>query len=489
MELLILFAIPCAFVLAAVCWRLKPRFNGSFIPLCGLLTILTGSVLGREFFSISAGPLPITIDRLILGGMSAIFIVGCWLGSQRIRSFNRLDYIVIVLQLYLSYSTVTHDWRFLDNMPASRLLFFNWLPATLYFVMRHTRVQLVDLKLVAVALGIFGAYLAITAVAEVKDITAIILPRYILTSEIREFLGRGRGPFLNPVSNGLFMTACLCCVLMAWPRFKGSTHRVLIIGLAGVIAVGIYATLTRSVWLALVVACGWFVWLPATRRQKGAMVVVATLVSIIMFPVLAEKLFSFKRDKEVSVEEMEQSAELRPMFAVIAFNMFQDNPVLGVGFGQYSQAKYPYLQDPHSGMPLSLTKGLMQHNVFLAYLTETGLIGLGILLIFLTQLFFLGWQVWRNNRISILSRQFGLLLIAVLSTYVVNGMFHDVSIIPMAQVLLFYLAGLINNISTEAFALDQGSVPIVTFGETQCAAAKSRSAVTDHSESYLPSAS
>ena len=67
---------------------------------------------------------------------------------------------------------------------------------------------------------------------------------------------------------------------------------------------------------------------------------------------------------------MEQSAQLRPLFAIVAMNMFHDRPLFGCGFGQYAREKYPYLQDPYSGRPLANTKYLMQHNVFLAYLTE-----------------------------------------------------------------------------------------------------------------------
>lgn len=491
MELLAAFALPCLAVALAAWIRFQPRFNLSLLPLVGLLVVLTSSVLGHEFYNVSIGPIPITLDRILLGFGGLLLIGGSWLGREQLRRLNRLDIIVIVLIMYLGFSTVTHDWRLLDNMPASRFLFFNFLPAALYFMMRSSRIRIVDLKLTAVALGIFGVYLAVIAVAEVKDIRAIIFPRYILNSEITEFFGRGRGPFLNPVSNGIFMTTSFCCVLMAWPRFRTPVYRVGILSLTAAILIGIYSTLTRSTWMGLVLACGWFIWMPAKRQHKGLMVVVATLVSIAAFPLIADKLFSFKRDKEVSVEEMAQSAKLRPMFAYVAYNMFQDRPIAGVGFGQYPKAKYPYLRDPHSGMPLSLTRGLMQHNIFLAYVTETGLIGLGLLLILLSQMMFMSWQIWRNRQLELLARQYGLLFLALLTSYIVNGMFHDVSIIPVIQVLVYFLAGVVNNIYTapEVFVAEQASVPIVEFNQSRHTAAATSDSGGEAPEGTFPSAS
>ena len=134
--------------------------------------------------------------------------------------------------------------------------------------------------------------------------------------------------------------------------------------------------------------------------------------------------------------------------------------MFGVGFGQYGQAKTPYLKDPSSGKPLMITKDLMQHNVFLAYLTETGLVGLSALTMMLLMMLFTSWKVWRNKTINLWARQFGLLGVVMLSCYCVNGMFHDVSIIPMNHVFLFFLIGLVNNIysNAKAFVPEQQTV-------------------------------
>jgi len=66
------------------------------------------------------------------------------------------------------------------------------------------------------------------------------------------------------------------------------------------------------------------------------------------------------------------------------------------------------------------------------------------------------------------ARQFGLLGVVMLSCYCVNGMFHDVSIIPMNHVFLFFLLGLVNNIysNVNAFAAEDQIVLVTGSAST-----------------------
>lgn len=451
-ELLVTLVIPLLAV-ATIAWlRFQPTFNVTLLPALGLSVLLVGSVLGHEFFHISAGPIPITFDRLLLAAAASWFGWRFLTGREDLLRLNRVDMAILIWLVVISISTLTHDFQVLNNMPASRLLFFNWLPVLLYLIVRHCQITAGDLKFIATVMGALGIYLALTGVAEMKGFEALVYPKYILQSDFREFLGRGRGPFLNPVSNGIFQTLCFCCLLAWWPhqtdngQHPWNRNAFVIVGLALVICLGVYATLTRSTWIGLVAACGIFVFVPAPRQAKGLMLMGATVAALFLAPVLADKVLSFKRDQDVSQADMEQSAQMRPMFALVAWNMFQDRPLAGVGFGQYYQAKTPYLKDPHTGLPLTITKSLTQHNVFLAYLTETGLIGLAALLGLLSQFARMSWSVWRDDRLHLWPRQIALIGLVLVSAYCINGMFHDVSIVPQMHMLLFFWMGLVNNV-------------------------------------------
>lgn len=456
-ELFVTLVVPLIAVAVCAWFRFNPRPNLNLLPTLCLGVVLVDAVFGHDFFHVKVGPLPITLDRILLGVAFLYFAWRFLTGRENLEALNRLDWAVLLWLAVITVSTMTADYKFNDNMPLSRLLFFNWLPVVLYFICRHSRFSIADFKFMSVVMGAFGLYLALTAIMETRGLEAYVFPRYIMTSDVVEFLGRGRGPFLNPVANGTYQAICFCCVLVWWPRSNQST-KFWLVACALVISIGVYATLTRSVWLSLIAACGCFIFMPAPQRAKGAMVVAATLVSIIMFPTISEKVLSFKRDKNVSVADMEQSAQLRPLFAIVAYNMFQDRPIAGVGFGQYSRAKYPYLKDPNTGKPLTLTRPFMQHNVFLAYVTESGLIGLAVLMFLLFQCLRVTWRVWSNQETHLVARQLGLLGLVLLSCYTINGMFHDVSIVPKMHVLLMFLFGMINNVYSRASSFSINAV-------------------------------
>ena len=446
-EIIILMLLSVAFLAACVLLRFQFFSVGklNWLPLGCVGVVLIGSVLGRDFFHLSLGPLPLTLDRLLLGVLWLVFGWQALFNRQRLTRINYVDFAILIWLAMITFSTFTHDFTIMENGPLSRLLFFNYVPVLLYFLTRWVRLEAADLKVVALMLVVFGVYLAFTALAETRGMPALVFPTYIMNAEEREFLGRGRGPFLNPVSNGVFMAVCICSALMWWPRMKSRRGKLIVLALALFISIGVYSTYTRSTWLSLVVGMGVFVFWPSKTYQKGIMIVAATLMAIALFPVIGDKIFSFKRDQDVSLAEMQKSALLRPLFVEIAWEMVQDRPVLGVGFAQYPKAKYPYLQNPHTTEALRDTRGLMQHNVFLAYVVDMGFVGLvtlvGLLGAFLTA----SWQVWRNRSLDLWVRQFALANIVLMAGYCVNGMFHDVSIVPMMHSLLFFWIGVVSN--------------------------------------------
>jgi hypothetical protein len=413
------------------------------LHIIGVMVILVGSVFGYEFFNVSV----ITFDRLLLGGLVALAGFAWLLNKESLRVPNGMDAAIFLVVGVIAFSAITHDFRFSGGLPIARLLFFYMMPLALYLVVRTAKLNSLDLAAITTALGVLAVYLALTGIAEVKQMHAIVFPRYIVESTGTEFFGRGRGPFLNPVSNGIFQVAGFCCILFWWPKATGR-WKVLLLGVAFLIAIGCYATLTRSVWLTLFLVVGIGFWLTTKQHQKGTLVIAGTLAALLLLPVLGDKVLAFKRDKNVSVEDMSDSAKLRPLFLKVATRMFEDRPMLGCGFGQYAREKYPYLQDAYTGQPLSKTKGYLQHNVFLAYLTEMGLIGLTALLIMLGVIAKRAWLLWTDMDKPIEQRQFGFLMAAVLLGFSVNGMFHDTSIMPMVNYLLLFVAGIVNNIQT-----------------------------------------
>ncbi len=420
------------------------------LPWLAFLVVVIGAVWGYEFWNRKIGPLPVTIDRLLWGLLMLEMFRQWSLGRWRLRPLQPVDWLVLGLFLTLVVSTLTHDFRDRDSLPLSRLLFFNLMPFGLYLVARFAPLADRDMRAILWGTAGFGAYLALTGIAEWRGWNAWVWPRYIVDPNFTEFYGRARGPFLNPIVNGTFLIAGL--IAAAWcVSTTDLRRRWWWMAVIAASLLGIYATLTRSVWLTLILVVAGAAWLFVGTRGRGLLLIGGTLVVAGLFAVAGSNLNSFKRDKFVSEEDMSESAALRPLLAQVAWRMFLDKPVVGHGFGQYSAAKRLYHQQV-TDEPLKKVLPYMQHNVVLSYLTETGLIGV-LLLVGIWGAY--AHAAWRLTRVA-WGRPAGMIGLvggAILVAYIVNGMFHDVSIMPAIGSLYFLFLGLMANLTSPQLPL------------------------------------
>ena len=93
----------------------------SLLHAVALGVVIVGSVFGYEFFHTSGGPIPITLDRMLLGGLLAL-AGWSWLKQrENLRQLNMMDITIIGVILFLGFSTFTNDYKFAKNLPLSRL--------------------------------------------------------------------------------------------------------------------------------------------------------------------------------------------------------------------------------------------------------------------------------------------------------------------------------------------------------------------------------
>ena len=441
MEFLIIIAGVASLVWGAVLLRRGGLLGGS------LVILLAGVCFGHPFFNLPLGPIPLTLDRLLLAGLVVATIVYRRFGWTRPKPMTVADWALGAFIAVLLVSTLTHDWQFNHFQPLALVLFFFLMPLAMYWIVRQTPVNPRALERMYLAFGLFGIYLAITSVAEMRGMWAFVFPRYIGSTEFLEFYGRGRGPLLNPAGSGILQGLCMFAMLMRWPRV-GRQGQLLILALVPLYALGIYSTLTRSAWIGL--ALGLMVILAFSLPRAWRTVVIGTLV-LTSLPVAAlnwERLLSFKRDKDLSAAEAAQSVNLRPIMAVVAWHMFLDRPLLGSGFGQYPTEHLNYLSDRSTDLPLEKARPYVQHNAFLSLLVDTGLVGMGLFTTALVLWMRMAWRLWQNQRASPAVRSFGLLFLAFVGVWTPNAMFQDVLIIPMINMLMFFMAALVVNLAT-----------------------------------------
>jgi O-antigen ligase len=451
MEFLLAIAVPAALLWAAVFLR----FAGLWGCLVALLPI--GSVLGYEFYHVSV----ITSDRVLTGVCVCLAALGRWWGITRAKPWNLSDFWFACFIGVVAVSTVAAVLGGGGSPPIAKLLFFFLLPACLYVVAREVEITPGRLLALYAVLALFGLYLAGTSVAEKYGLEWAIYPKYIVTSANQEFLGRGRGPLLNPSANGVLLALGLSCWLMFYPLF-GKFGRLILTGGVGVYLAGIYCTMTRCVWMGGAAVLGGIIYATLPKRLRLPFVVTTLIAGTLFVGANLEKFKSFKRDKNVDEAGMRESAQLRPILAVVAWKMFLDHPIAGVGTGQYTaEAKY-YLQDRDVDLPLEKARPYVQHNIFLSILTENGLLGLIPFLAILTIWSRDAWRLWNRQDAPLPVRQFGLVFLGALAGYLCNGMFQDVLIMQMINNYFFFLAGCLRNVAAQDASAWSFAAPLST---------------------------
>lgn len=455
MEILLLIA-----AVAALLWALVfLRYAGLWGAVVAILPI--GTILGYEFFNTAD---VITIDRLLLGACVALAAIGRWWGAWRGKPWNMSDWLMAFFFAIVCFSTLTSDFMANNKYGLSKLLFFFFLPSFMYILARQLEITPERLRGMFAVFALLGLYLAFTSIAEKYGLNWAIYPKYIINSQNEEFLGRGRGPLLNPSANGVLLTLGLSCWLMFFPLF-GRFGKLLLTSVLPVFLMGIYCTLTRCVWMGGAAALGGITVITMPKKLRIPLVACMLIGGILVVGLNLEKLKSFKRDKNVSEAGMRESAELRPILAYVAWQMFLDYPIAGVGTGQYRTYSKYYLQDRSVDLQLEKGRPYVQHNIFLSLLTENGLLGLLPFVALLCLWSRDAWRLWKREEAPLATRQMGLVFLGMLAGFIANGMFQDVLIMQMMNAYFFFLGGCVRNLAAEkapAYEPWRGAQPLVS---------------------------
>ncbi len=439
MELLIFLGL-----VTTLPWLGRLLSQARIVPLAAVV-LAAGVVVGPLFFSFQLGT-QLSIDRILLVVVVAKCCMMLWHNREARPNLQHLDCLLGILALWLLLSALPATAPPKEMSPTSRWLTFIAIPLAMYGVVRASNIKLSDLRwLINVIIGL-GVYLGIIGVLEVANLHALIFPRYIADPTNWEFLGRARGPLLNPTGNGVVMTIAFSAAVSRLLQERTRSDQVRFGIAACIIGIGIVATLTRSVWIGGMLVglyVGWIYlrrYLPTLALFGMAVVVLAGTVAP------QDNLLAMKRDKHLSAADALRSIQLRPVLALVAWNMFQDSPLTGHGYGGYFHSSLPYLSTRSHAAALDTVRPYMQHNVLLSLLVDAGLIATGLFVASIGLMGIAGWQLSRNVHFASEVRTLGMMMIGCLAGYLFNGMFHDVSVIPMANNFLLLFAGLTTSV-------------------------------------------
>ncbi|QDU56450.1 O-antigen ligase family protein [Aeoliella mucimassa] len=436
MALIIVFAVLVALLWGAIAFR---RFTPVGVAVA---TVAIGYVLGYEFWHLHLGPLPLTVDRLLLGVLVAALAMFAW--QRKLVHWTPLtvDWAIFTLLGWLTVSCVLANVGSDADLPVSpffRLLFSFWTPTLLYLAVRIAPPSTRTTTYVLAAFAALGTYLAVTACAEITQQWWAVFPKYITDPELGTHFGRARGPALNSVSLGNYLCLCFWATWTLRPRVRRSLQLVLL-GCMGLMVLGILFTYTRSVWMGFALSA--FVMLIAhtPREYRWPVAIGSSVCGALLLMVAWSFVLYLNREDSGSVSE--HSVEQRTSFAYVSWKMWCDEPLAGVGFGRFFDKKLPYLSDRHQSFELESIRNLHHHNTFLGLVVETGLAGLAAYLAMLVGWIWIGYRMTFDESNSPAMRQMGRLLLAVLCVYLPSALFHDLTHIFQDQTFLFLIAGL-----------------------------------------------
>lgn len=426
------------FMIAASVWMIPVVQSGRLIYVAlGVLGV--GTIFGPSFFAID-GPIQISLDRVLWAAMLGMAVVGWRMGYTRFPQLNRLDWIVLGTVAWLLISAILGGHKPTGTPPVARWLFYVAMPSGMYALARMVQVRRGDIRVLLASSIALGIYLSVTAVFEITGMHGLVFPRFITDPETWEFYGRGRGPLLNPSGNGFLISiSCVSAIIgVIYANWRG---KVVYGVLTAILLAGVYATLTRSAWLGALSAIGLvgLVYSPRWVRVLGLATVV--ILGGASAAGVKDQLIRMKRDKNLTAADAEKSVKLRPLLAVVAWEMFKEKPIVGHGYGHYFTHNDRFHNERSWGLPLDQARSYAQHNVLLSILVDAGLIGFAMFTAWLTMMAGIGWRLARQRESCTETRWIGLILLGTLMAYFCNGMFQDATIIPMVHMFLFFLAG------------------------------------------------
>ena len=434
--------------LAAMVWGAILARRGSLLAGCAIFLVVA-YVFGADFWHERIGPLPITLDRLVIVGLLAAFAVQWRLGRLTERPLAGSDWLVVGLTAILAASAVlagSPDDSLNPQSAWGRLITAFVLPAALYFVARRSTITARSWSRLLACFAVLGVYLAVTAILEMTGQWSLVFPRYITDPNLGIHFGRARGPGLNAASLGMYLTACGCCAWLLVRHVSQRWQQLALLVSLPLMALGVFATYTRSTWLGLAAAAVVIAAIQIPRRLRLPAFAVASVAGLLVIAVVWSDLVGLQR--EGTAADAEHSVSQRASFAYVSWQMFKDHPIAGVGFGRFYDRKLPYLSDRSQAFELESIRPLHHHNTLLGLLTETGMLGAAA---FLALLAIWARDAWRLATATMSStpawvRAQGLLMLGLLASYFCSALFHDLTLVPAQHWLLFLFAAVTVNL-------------------------------------------
>lgn len=347
-KLAILASITCAYVL---------------LTFADLSVGLSLFIVLSSLETLAVGGTAVTVTKLL-----GLVLALSWLALVATRDEARTDLVSAhpiasyVLALLVGWTVLSLIWS--DSPSDAVSVSYRLLLDAILYVIVYTAVR--DRRTAHLTVGAFVTGAAASAVYGL-----------IVRPQATDVSGRLAGGGLDPNELGSILVAgIVLSVGLAGVAKRGTGRSLVALGVAGICLLSLFLTASRGGLVALSVAI--LAAIVFGGRWRG-------LVAILAVMIFASGYFYFSalapqsaRDRIAQVTQGQAGqAEGRATIWKVGWRMFEANPVLGVGAGNFSQASIKYVVRPGEA-PRSdrlVSQPAVAHNSYLEVLAELGLVG------------------------------------------------------------------------------------------------------------------
>jgi len=414
-------------------------------PFKGLLLWLFASpVLGSYVkLSLPAGVPDVTIDRLLVAciimalALQVYFRNRHWLPVGRIEKAMLMFFIAGILDVLLRSPKKASDF----------LIFFDefGIPFLLFVCAKNLVDSNDEIKTLIRVLFLVGLYLALHGIYQFFT-QGSLATQYGGDAEALGHLldGRSVGPFVSAEVYGTVLVFSFLWTLYLIQYAPTEFTKFFMIAGLGVMGLGIFLSLTRAVWVGLLVSL-FVVQLIDRKWRKPFVLCIAGLIFLFLVTWFRSAETSKVKERVGALDTVYQ----RLATYQTALLMSWDNPVFGYGRSQepFASGRTEYLAKVNSpGAQLAADIG-PPHNQYLYTLVQYGLLGLVLYIAIFVAIVRSAITLARMLPDSEGSeRQFVALYSGMLAAYLVQGLFVDTAAFPLMGSLAFLFAGILERL-------------------------------------------
>jgi O-antigen ligase len=465
--LLLLLVVLFSQLIAHNAWFGVAAILAPLMLLVGLLWNLQGLMIGwlagvpSVFIYINNYLKPatgLTIDRVLFAIFTVLFVLSIVLTKEprwRPLALEKAMMLCLGIVLLSMLSAMRH--RPPGEVNADIVFYTQGLliPYLAFFIARQLTWTDQLLRWLFAALIICGLYLVICGALQVFADATFFMPKYLnyegkpMTLALRGGRGGRAGASLgSEVEYGCVLITIAAISMFCFVQSRSVGLRVVLAAILTALAIGIILSKERAIWLAAIVMSVCVCIADRRARKLAAGMAAVAMMAAATMPLLTSTEFL---DSLTT-----RTQEVGPLYnriagAATAANIFFNNPLFGIGFGQYAfqYARHDYAAS-FGDVPAQFVSDIMvPHNQYLFMLLMTGVSGfIPYLLVLLCAIRLL--LAARRQPPGTLPQELAPYLLGPLAAVTFIGFSSDLIWFTYLMTLLYFLLGVLASRMGEA---------------------------------------